>query len=96
MGNKYNCWLPIYVNEEHFKRNLTIIENSLTILKYGCEGHKEFDFKPQIIVDIMPMLLNSLTVYLVDGTIWQSIAAIESYCHYIQLFKKFAENYPTV
>ena len=56
----YNYWLPIYINEEHFQRNRTLILNSFSVLKYGAKGKKEYDFEPEHIFEYMPNLLNKM------------------------------------
>ncbi len=86
--------MPIYISEEHYKKNLTVINNSLTVLKYGPSGIKKYDFYPEIILDVMPTILNMLTVNLLDGKIHQSVAAIEAYCHIIRLMIRFIAQYP--
>jgi hypothetical protein len=46
------------------------MKNSLTVLKYGIQGKKEYDFDVNIILDIMPIILNKLIVFLLDGHIF--------------------------
>ena len=36
----YNYWVPIYIDEKHYKKNKTAILNSFSIIKYGAEGKK--------------------------------------------------------
>ena len=43
----YNAWVPIYINEEHYKKNKSTILNSFSVMKYGPLGIKEYDFKAE-------------------------------------------------
>ena len=36
----YNYWVPIYIDENHYKKNRTTILNSFSIIKYGAIGKK--------------------------------------------------------
>ena len=42
----YYSWLPIYINEEHYKKNRTTILNYFSIVKYGNYGLKQYDVRP--------------------------------------------------
>ncbi len=46
------------------------MKNSLTVLKYGIQGKKEFDFDTNIILDVMPIILNKLIVFLLNGEVF--------------------------
>src|SRR5690349_19158783 len=35
MGELYNYWLPIYIDEEHYQKNKGLILNSISVCKYG-------------------------------------------------------------
>ena len=48
----YNYWVPIYIDENHYKKNRTAILNSFSIIKYGSRGIKEYDFEPDQIFEI--------------------------------------------
>ena len=47
----YDSWLPIYINEEHYKKNRTTILNYFSIVKYGNYGLKQYDFRPHYIFE---------------------------------------------
>ena len=58
----YNCWIPVYINKTHYEKNKTSVLNSFSIIKYGPEGKKEYDFKPEQIFEILPIVLNKMII----------------------------------
>ena len=93
----YNYWIPIYIDENHYKKNRTSILNSFSIIKYGALGKKEYDFKPEHIFEILPIILNKMIIGIFNGKSMISTAFIRCYFHYVLLFKKlcleFEEDY---
>ena len=84
----YNYWIPIYIDENHFKKNRTAILNSFSIIKYGALGIKEYDFKPEHIFEVLPIILNKMIIGMFNGKTTISSAFIRCYFHYVLLFKK--------
>ena len=84
----YNYWVPIYIDEKHYKKNKTAILNSFSIIKYGAEGKKKYDFKPNHIFEILPIILNKMIIGIFNGKTTISSAFIRCYFHYVLLFKK--------
>jgi ubiquitin-protein ligase len=93
-GEYYNYWLPIYLNEKHYLSNKTLILNSISVCKYGLEGKAEYDFKPLIVLDILPALLNKMIIFLLKGVTHQSLSAMGAYCHYIMLLVRLIQDFP--
>ena len=89
----YNYWLPIYINEEHFQRNKTLILNSFSVLKYGAKGQKEYDFKPEHIFEYLPNLLNKMICGMFNQKSYMSEAYIRCYFQYLLLFKKLINEF---
>ena len=93
----YNYWIPIYIDENHYKKNKSAILNSFSVIKYGALGKKEYDFKPNHIFEILPILLNKMIIGIFSGKTTISSAFIRCYFHYVLLFKKlcleFEEEY---
>ena len=87
----YDTWLPIYINEEHFKKNKTTILNYFSILKFGNYGLKEYDFHPQYIFEIMPKILAEMIKKMVDENI--SSSYIKCFFQNILMFKKLEKEY---
>ena len=84
----YNYWIPIYINENHYKKNKDAILNSFSIIKYGASGKKKHDFKPEHIFEVLPILLNKMIIGIFNGKTTISSSFIKCYFHYILLFKK--------
>ena len=93
----YNYWVPIYIDANHYSKNRTAILNSFSIIKYGPRGLKEYDFKPEQIFEILPIILNKMIIGMFSGQSSISSAFIRCYFHYVLLFKKlsieFEEEY---
>ena len=89
----YNYWVPIYIDENHYLRNRTAILNSFSIIKYGPRGIKEYDFKPEQIFEILPIILNKMIIGMFNGQSAISSAFIRCYFHYVLLFKKLSEEF---
>ena len=84
----YNYWIPIYINENHYKKNRIAILNSFSVIKYGPLGIKEYDFKPEHIFEILPILLNNMIIGSFRKKVTISKAFMKCYFQYVLLFKK--------
>lgn len=93
-GHYYNHWIPIYLNQEHFERSRVTIQNALTVIRYGVEGKAEYDFTPEIILNVIPTLLNKTILALIKKDIHGSTNAIEAYGQFLHLFMAYLEIYP--
>ena len=93
----YNYWVPIYIDKHHYEKNKTAILNSFSIIKYGPLGIKEYDFKPEQIFEVLPIILNKMIIGIYNGKSSVSSAFITCYFQYVLLFKKlcieFEEDY---
>ena len=78
----FNNWLPIYVNDEHFKKNMRTILNAIKDIK------NETSFNASQIFDILPLILNKMIIGIFEGKSVISSSFITSYFHYVLLFKK--------
>ena len=93
-GNEaYNCWMPVYINKTHYEKNKAHILNSFSIIKFGAEGKKEYDFKPDQIFEILPIVLNKMIIGMFNGKTQISSAFIKSYFQYVLLFKKLCDDF---
>ena len=89
----YNYWVPIYIDEKHYSKNRTTILNSFSIIKYGPKGLKEYDFNPEQIFEIFPIILNKMIIGMFNGQSAISSAFIRCYFHYVLLFKKLSNEF---
>ncbi|MBP5421564.1 MAG: hypothetical protein J6Y78_03875 [Paludibacteraceae bacterium] len=83
----YNNWLPIYVNENHYSKNKELILNSLKSIK------NEIEFRPEIVFDILPIILNKMIIGAFNGKSVISSSFITCYFQYVLLFKRLCEDY---
>lgn len=89
MGETYNAFLPIYLNEKHFNQALKEIKLSLGKISSSP------NFEGQVI-NVLPNLINKLLVALLKGETHVSVAAIEAYVHFTQLFHRLVEELPAL
>ena len=89
----YNAWLPIYINDEHYNRNKTYILNSFSIMKFGPLGIEKYDFKPNQIFEMLPIILNKMIIGIFTNKNSLSESFIVCYFHYILLFKKLVKEF---
>ena len=89
----YNYWVPIYIDKNHFEKNRETILNSFSIIKFGAIGLKEYDFKPDYIFEILPIILNKMIIGVFNEKTKLSEAFIRCYFQYILLLKKLTEIY---
>jgi len=89
----YNYWVPIYIDKHHYEKNKTAILNSFSIIKYGPLGIAEYDFKPEQIFEVLPIILNKMIIGIFNGKSNISSAFIICYFQYVLLFKKLCIEY---
>ena len=90
-GDIYNYWIPIYINEAHFSRALIYLKNSISVIRYGIKGVRENDFRPDMVLEVLPCLMNKTIVHIMNGTLFHSTAAIQAYCNFLRLYLRLIE-----
>lgn len=85
-----NYWIPIYIDTNHYLKNRSTILYSFSIIKYGVIDIKQYDFKPEQIFEIFPIILNKLHIGMLNGDFSISSSFIRCYFHYVILFKKLS------
>ena len=90
----YDCWLPIYINKEHFKKNKTTILNYFSIIKYGNSGLKKYDFHSQYIFEVMPNILGEMIRKMATENISSSF--IKCFFQYVLMYKKLEKKYNNI
>ena len=89
----YNAWVPIYINDDHYNKNKISILNSFSIMKFGPLGIKQYDFEPNQIFEILPIILNKMIIGIFNDKNSISESFIICYFHYILLFKKLVSEF---
>lgn len=94
-GQCYNYWMPIYINENHFRRSFETIKNCICIIKFGsARGFKSNDFLPEYALESLCCLINKTVVSMLNGSLHESTKAIEAYCHMLRLLMAFLTVFP--
>ena len=83
----YNNWLPIYVDEYHYRMNREVIINSLKAIKNECK------FRLVQIFDILPKILNKMIIGMFNGKSIFNSSFIKCFFQYILLFKRLCGEY---
>lgn len=91
----FNLLLPLYITPEHFERALPLIQ--ATIAKLCPFLRKSYSpaspFHPDMALEVMPKVLNTMVVLLCDKGLQASERAIEGYCLMHRLFLALCEKY---
>lgn len=90
-GEQFNYWIPIFVNEAHFERARVYIQNSISVIRYGISGIKSNDFRPDMIFEVLPCLMNKTIVHIMNGNMFHSTAAIQAYCNFLRLYQRLIQ-----
>ncbi len=81
----FEAWLPLYVDREHFSRALKrLLPNAIM----GLCVHLPADarWSPVHILDVLPVLMNTLVVQLCDKGIEASDTTLDTFCRLHRLF----------
>ena len=94
MGCEYNYWFPMYTNERLYQKHRQHVLNAFSVLKFGIEGKSDYDFELSHILNIFPCLMNKMIVNIQQGVLFESVNAIEAYCHFLRFFIRLLEEFP--
>lgn len=92
-GEPYNAWIPIYISAEHYKNGKEHLMRAFRIFKYGFEAKDNDVFDPNIVLEVLPNIINKTVVQILKGELYQSVAAIEAYCHFYRLFVHLVKEF---
>ncbi|PRP87038.1 hypothetical protein PROFUN_04774 [Planoprotostelium fungivorum] len=84
---KFTHFLPIYIDEDHFRRALPIIKKTMSDM---CGG----GFDPSMVLYILPKLMNTTIVLLMDKGVYASQKALDGYWMIHRLFIAMVQEYP--
>ncbi|KAJ3269780.1 hypothetical protein HDV01_001037 [Terramyces sp. JEL0728] len=95
-GNKFTNWLPIYVNEERFQTYLNILTTTISVISKGESGSIKNDFKPLMILQVLPALMNKQVVQIMQGKVFESQSCIVAYVHLLRIFMRLIKEFPSI
>jgi len=92
LGKKYNYFLPIYINENHFKLELTL--DCINEIRFRCKQNPAVDkeVNDETVIEIFTRLINKIIVSILKENISESDAAIQTYCHLLRMFHRLCRE----
>ncbi|KAF3911424.1 hypothetical protein ABW20_dc0103970 [Dactylellina cionopaga] len=90
-NKEFKAWCPMYLTEEHFQRALPDIKEFMVEM---CPEYGSRLFTPRMVLDVIPKMMNTLVVLLMDNGEKISSKAIEGYFLLHRLFRAMINEYP--
>ncbi|KAJ3056667.1 hypothetical protein HK097_005344 [Rhizophlyctis rosea] len=87
----FTDWLPIYITEDHFRRAIPDIKDLMLKLS---PHRKEQYFQPDMVLEVIPKMMNTLIVLLCDHGMAASTRAVECYFLLHRLLMALLDTYP--
>ena len=93
-GETIQGWLPIFLTSQHFSSAQVDIEESFTLLAplVGLTGSLRFN--PLTVLEVLPRLMKTMIVLLVDNGIEDVDGTLRGYCMLHRLFIALVRKYP--
>lgn len=95
-GNTFELFLPLYFTEHHFQRALPTICKSISRLMVGKGGNKGRCSFENMVLDVMPKIVNTIAVLLSDQGKSASYKCFLCLSRVHRLFLALAHQYPTI
>ncbi|RVD82337.1 uncharacterized protein DFL_006765 [Arthrobotrys flagrans] len=90
-NKEFKSWCPMFLTEEHFQRALPDIEEFMVEM---CPEYGTRLFQPRMVLDVIPKMMNTLVVLLMDNGEKISSKAIEGYFLLHRLFRALLVEFP--
>ncbi|GFH55893.1 hypothetical protein CTEN210_12369 [Chaetoceros tenuissimus] len=91
--NTYKLFLPLYFSNGHFQRALPLIKKAVRTLYHGSPSG---EFKPSMILNVFPKVVNTFVVLLSDSGIAASRKSYIGLLRIHRLFLALAEEFPEI
>jgi len=88
----FSHWLPLYICKEHAERARELMEYSLRNI--SADGDKVPDNVPDMALNILPKLMNTMVVKLMSGQTVTSVRALEGYIWFHRILIMFIKENP--
>ncbi|KAK6360330.1 hypothetical protein TWF730_006476 [Orbilia blumenaviensis] len=90
-NKEFKSWCPMFLSDEHFQRALPDIKEFMVEM---CPEYGTRLFQPKMVLDVIPKMMNTLVVLLMDNGEKISSKAIEGYFLLHRLFKALLLEFP--
>lgn len=91
-NQNFKLLLPLYITQDHFERALPMIQSTIVELCRLGRGVSKA-FRLEMVLDVMPKVLNTMVVLLCDKGVGASERAIEGYCMMHRLFLALCQRF---
>ncbi|KAJ3186029.1 hypothetical protein HDU85_000943 [Gaertneriomyces sp. JEL0708] len=109
-GDPFNAWLPLALNEPHFKKGLPYIEDALMWLAGRREKASRAKFNPAVVIQVIGKMMNQMVVNLMKDVggemegqkgmqkqiLHASEKALTGYCSLLHLLLRMSKDYPEI
>ncbi|KAJ6260262.1 Ubiquitin-conjugating enzyme [Drechslerella dactyloides] len=90
-NREFSAWCPMFLSDEHFRRALPDIQEFM--VKMSPELGTRI-FSPRMVLSVIPKMMNTLVVLLMDEGEKVSTKAVEGYFLLHRLFRAMVSEYP--
>ena len=93
-GDSYNFWMPVYINEEHWKAAYKQTRFALNVARKGFENSGNSGFKPLVALKVLTGFLSKIASQILQSKSEQTKAAIQAFSHFYHLLVRFIVEFP--
>ena len=95
-NDKFTHWMPLYINSNHAK-NLILHERCIAdMCRNSMNRQSIMRFKPSMALKVLPSLMNTMVVRIMEGSAHESMVSLQSYVYFYHLLLAFAQKYPEI
>ena len=91
----FSHWFPAYIDDVHWHRGGRAAASKMLgrIFSVSLEEVKQ---RPELVLDLVPKVLNTMVLSMMKGISHASIAALHAYCQWAHILAGFCQEYPGV
>lgn len=93
-GRSFNHFIPIYNGRKQFVLDIELIKKSIAIIRFGEKGNRYHEFRPEMILEVFPSLLNKLTLRLIQNNTRDNSYIVTAYFQLYRLMRCLLNLYP--
>lgn len=93
-GRPFNHFIPIYNGRKQFILNFELIKKSISIIRFGEKGNRYHKFRPEMVMEVFPSLLNKLTLRLIQNNTRDNTYIVSAYFQLYRLMRCLLDLYP--